>query len=161
MKKSRFTETQIVSILKEVDASLKVENICRKHGISNATHYNWKSKYGDMEASAIKKLHDLQDENDRLKKLFANLSLENAAPKDLIKKRLVTANRREAADDLVAFGPSIAQACLALGLARATYCRSPRNWRIADGALHLRSTVSVDGGQPEIRRSPIPSIRSI
>lgn len=87
MKKSRFSETQIVSILKEVDAGMKVEDICRKHGISNATYYNWKSKYGGMEASDIKKMHDLQDENDRLKKLFANLSLENAALKDLIEKK--------------------------------------------------------------------------
>jgi putative transposase len=87
MKKTRFTETQIVSILKEVDAGLKVEDICRKHGISNATYYNWKSKYGGMEASDVKKLRDLQEENGQLKKIFANLSLENAALKDLIEKK--------------------------------------------------------------------------
>lgn len=87
MKKSRFTETQIISILKEVDAGLKVEDICRKHGISNATYYNWKSKYGGMEASDVKQLHNLQEENDKLKKMFANLSLENAALKDLIVKK--------------------------------------------------------------------------
>jgi putative transposase len=87
MKKTRLTDTQIVSILKEVDAGLKVEDICRKHGISNATYYNWKSKYGGMEASDVKKLRDLQDENDKLKKMFANLSLENAALKDLIEKK--------------------------------------------------------------------------
>jgi putative transposase len=88
MKKSRFTETQIVSILKEVDAGLKVEGICRQHGISNGTYYNWKSKYGDMEASDVQKLRDLQEENDKLKKMFANLSLENLALKDLIEKRV-------------------------------------------------------------------------
>ena len=87
MKKNRFTETQIVSILKEVDAGLKVEDICRKHGISNATYYNWKSKYGGMEASDIKKLRELQEENDKLKKMFADLSLENAALKDLFAKK--------------------------------------------------------------------------
>lgn len=87
MKKIRFTETQIVSILKEADAGMKVDDICRKHGISNATYYNWKSKYGGMEASDIKKLKELQGENEQLKKMFANLSLENAALKDLIEKK--------------------------------------------------------------------------
>ena len=87
MKKSRFTETQIVSILKEVDAGMKVEEICRKHGISNATYYNWKSKYGGMEASDVKKLKELQDENAKLKQMFADLSLENAALKDLFEKK--------------------------------------------------------------------------
>jgi putative transposase len=87
MKKSRFTETQIVSILKEVDAGMKVEEICRKHGISNATYYNWKSKYGGMEASDVKKLKELQDENAKLKQMFADLSLENAALKDLFAKK--------------------------------------------------------------------------
>ena len=87
MKKTRFTETQIISILKEADAGMKVDEICRKNGISNATCYNWKSKYGGMEASDVKKLKDLEDENNKLKKLFANASLENAALKDLIEKK--------------------------------------------------------------------------
>ena len=87
MKKSRFTETQIVSILKEADAGLKVEQVCRKHGISNATYYNWKSKYGGMEASDVKRLKELEDENARLKKMYANLSLEHEAVKDLIDKK--------------------------------------------------------------------------
>ena len=87
MKKSRFTESQIVSILKEVDAGMKVEQICRKHGISNATYYNWKSKYGGMEASDVKRLKALEEENARLKKMFADLSLEHEAVKDLIAKK--------------------------------------------------------------------------
>ena len=87
MKKSRFTETQIVSILKEVDAGLKVEDICRQHGISNGTYYNWKSKYGGMEASDVQKLREVQEENDKLKRMFANLSLENSALKELIAKK--------------------------------------------------------------------------
>jgi len=87
MKKSKFTETQIVSILKEADAGLKVEQICRTHGISSATYYNWKSKYGGMEASDVKRLKELEDENSRLKKMYANLSLEHEAVKDLIAKK--------------------------------------------------------------------------
>lgn len=87
MKRSRFSETQIVSILKEADAGLKVEEICRKHGISNATYYNWKSKYGGMEASDVKRLKELEEENDRLKKMFADVSLENSAMRKLIEKK--------------------------------------------------------------------------
>ena len=87
MKKSRFTETQIVSILKEVEAGLKVEQVCRNHGISSATYYNWKSKYGGVEASDVKRLKALEEENSRLKKMYANLSLEHEAVKELIVKK--------------------------------------------------------------------------
>lgn len=87
MKKSRFTESQIVSILKETDAGMKVDDVCRKHGISSATYYNWKSKYGGMDASDVKRLKELQEENDKLKKMFADVSLENAAMKDLFAKK--------------------------------------------------------------------------
>ena len=87
MKKSKFTETQIVLILKEADAGLKVEQICRTYGISPATYYNWKSKYGGMEASDVKRLEELENENSRLKRMYANLSLEQEAVKDLIAKK--------------------------------------------------------------------------
>lgn len=87
MKKSRFSESQIVSILKEADGGLKVEAIFRQHGISSAIYYNWKSRYGGMDASDIKKLKELQEENDRLKKMYAELSLENRAFKELFEKK--------------------------------------------------------------------------
>ena len=88
MKKTRFTETQIVSILKEADAGIKVADICRKHGISDATYYNWKSKYGGMEASDLRRMKELEAENSKLKRMYADLALENRAMKDLIEKKL-------------------------------------------------------------------------
>ena len=87
MKKSRFTETQIVSILKEADAGRKVEELCRKHGISSASYYNWKKKYGGMDASEIKRLKELEEENAKLKRMYADMALENTALKDLIVKK--------------------------------------------------------------------------
>lgn len=87
MKRSRFSETQIIAILKEADAGMKVEDVCRKYGISNATYYNWKSKYGGLEASALKKLKELEAENLKLKKLYAEASLENHAMKELFAKK--------------------------------------------------------------------------
>lgn len=87
MKKSRFTETQIVSILKQQEAGLSVKDICREHGLSEATFYNWKSKYGGMEASDVRRLKELEDENSRLKKMYADLALDNRILKDLFTKK--------------------------------------------------------------------------
>ncbi|ETT03551.1 transposase [Providencia alcalifaciens F90-2004] len=84
MKKARFTETQIVNILKLADSGMKVEDICRQNGIRNATYYNWKSKYGGMEGNDVKRLKELEDENSKLKKRFAEVSLENHAMKELL-----------------------------------------------------------------------------
>ena len=88
MKKSRFSEQQIINILKQADAGLKVQDICRQHGISDATYYKWKSKYGGMDASDIKRLREVEAENSKLKRMFADLALENRALKDLIEKKL-------------------------------------------------------------------------
>lgn len=88
MKKSRFTETQILSILAEADAGRKVAEICRKHGISDATFYNWKAKYGGMTPSDLKKMKEIEGELARLKRMYADLALENRAMKDLIEKKL-------------------------------------------------------------------------
>ena len=88
MKKSKFTETQIVAILNEVEAGLKVNDVCRKHGISPSTYFKWKSKYGGMAASDLKRMKELEAENAKLKRMYAELSLENEALKDLIEKKL-------------------------------------------------------------------------
>ena len=87
MKKSKLTESQVVAILKQADSGMKVEQLCRQHGMSSATYYNWKSKYGGMEASDVKRLKELKEENRQLKKMYANLSLEHEAVKDLIAKK--------------------------------------------------------------------------
>ena len=87
MRKSRFTETQIVKILKEVEAGRQVKEVCREHSISDQTYYNWKSKYGGMEASDVRRLKELEDENNRLKHMYADISLENRALKGIITKK--------------------------------------------------------------------------
>ena len=86
MKRSRFSEEQIIGILKEHQAGLPTAEICRKHGISDATFYNWRSKYGGMEASEAKRLKALEDENRRLKKLLAESMLDVATLKELLGK---------------------------------------------------------------------------
>jgi putative transposase len=87
MKKTRFTETQIVSTLKKQEAGVPTKDICRELGISEATFYNWKSKYGGMEASDVRRLKDLEEENARLKKMYADLAMDNQILKDLFSKK--------------------------------------------------------------------------
>ena len=88
MKGSRFTETQNVSILKEADAGMQVKEVCRKHGISEPTYYSWKSKYGGMQASDLKRMKEIERELSQLKRMYADLALESHALKDLIEKKL-------------------------------------------------------------------------
>lgn len=88
MKKSRFTESQIVSILNQQQQGLKVKDICREHGISDATFYNWKAKYGGMSVSELSRLKELEAENARLKRMYADLSLVHHALKDAVEKKL-------------------------------------------------------------------------
>lgn len=88
MRTSKFTETQIVSILKQADAGVPVKDICRQAGISTATYYQWKSKYGGLEASELRRVKELEAENAKLKRMYAEMALDNAAMKDLIAKKL-------------------------------------------------------------------------
>jgi putative transposase len=88
MKGSRFSEEQIIGILREQEAGAKVPELCRRHGISDATFYKWKAKYGGLEVSEARRLKSLEDENRRLKKLLAESMLDNAALKDLLGKNV-------------------------------------------------------------------------
>lgn len=86
MKKSKFSESQIVSILKEAEAGVPLEDLIRQHGFSKASFYKWKAKYSGMSVSELKQLKELEEENRRLKQMYANLSLEHEALKDIIEK---------------------------------------------------------------------------
>lgn len=88
MKKTKFTETQIVKAIKEHEAGRKAEDICRELGVSNVSFYKWKQRYGGLEVQDLKRLKELEEENSRLKKMFANLSLVHEALKDAIEKKL-------------------------------------------------------------------------
>ncbi len=88
MKKSRISEPQIMRILKENESGISVPDLARKHGVSAGTIYNWRSKYGGMESSDLKRLKELEREHNRLKKMFADLSMENHALRDVIEKKL-------------------------------------------------------------------------
>jgi putative transposase len=87
MKRSRFTEEQVIAILKEQEAGAKTADVCRRHGISDATFYNWKARYGGLEVSQARRLTALEDENARLKKLLAEAMLDNAVLKDVAAKK--------------------------------------------------------------------------
>jgi putative transposase len=87
MKGKRFTEEQIIGVLKEQELGTKTADLCRKHGISEATFYNWKSKFGGMDVSEAKRLKALETENGKLKRLLADAMLDNAALKDLLSKK--------------------------------------------------------------------------
>ena len=87
MKKTRFTETQIVSVLKQQEGGMLVKDICREHSISDATFYKWKAKYGGMDSSQLKRVKELEEENARLKRMYAEMSMINDALKQVIEKK--------------------------------------------------------------------------
>lgn len=88
MKKSKFSEHQIIQILKQGEAGMKVADVCRERGISPATYYKWKAKYGGMEASDVKRLQELEAENRRLKQMYAELSVDHQILKEILEKKL-------------------------------------------------------------------------
>jgi putative transposase len=88
MRKSKFSEHQIITILKAVEAGRTVRDVCREHEVSEATYYQWKSKYGGMEAADIRRLRELEEENRRLKAMYAELSLEHRILKEVLTKKL-------------------------------------------------------------------------
>ncbi|MER8448365.1 IS3 family transposase [Mesorhizobium sp. M1066] len=122
MKRSRFSEEQIIGILKEHEAGVSVADLCRKHGVSDASIYNWKARFGGMDISEARRLKALEDENTRLKRLLADAMLDNAALKDLGGKEMVTpaAKRKAVARLKEGFGMSERRACKAIGCCRMT-----------------------------------------
>jgi putative transposase len=88
LKKSRFTEEKIISIIREADAGVKVIDLCRKHGMSDASFYKWKARYGGLDVSQLRRLKDLESENSRLKRMYAELSLTHQALQDAVEKKL-------------------------------------------------------------------------
>ncbi|TLW92691.1 IS3-like element ISRle4 family transposase [Rhizobium sp. MHM7A] len=122
MKRNRFTDEQIIGILKEHEAGTPVSELCRKHGVSDASIYKWKAKFGGMEVSEAKRLKTLEDENTKLKRLLADAMLDNAALKDLFGKEVVTpAAKRKAVAHLMSHHEmSERRACKAIGFCRMT-----------------------------------------
>ena len=88
MKRSKFSESQIITILKAVEAGRAVRDVCREHEVSEATYYKWKSKYGGMQASDIRRLRELEEENRKLKQMYAELSLDHRMLKEVLTKKL-------------------------------------------------------------------------
>ncbi len=125
MKKSGFTDSQIVVILKVAVAGMKVADVCRKHGSSQPTYYNWKSKYGGMSASELESIKELEAEHSKLKRMYADLAMENDALKELIGKKLLRpAEKREAVEWLKeSLKLPVTRACKAVGLRRSSWHR--------------------------------------
>ncbi|MBZ6384041.1 IS3 family transposase [Sphingomonas sanguinis] len=138
MKRKQFSEEQIIGILKEAEAGAVVTELCRKHGMSSATYYAWKAKFGGLEVSDAKRLRALEEENARLKRLLADTMLDNAGLKDLLFKKMVApAAKRQAVAHLQAtLGMSERRACTVVGADRTSM--RYRSCRADDGDLRSR-----------------------
>ena len=122
MKGKRFTEEQIIRVLKEAESGLKVTDLCRQQGISEATYYRWKSKYGGMEVSEAKRLRALEEENRRLKQLVADKELDILGLRAALSKKVLTRpHRKEAVDAMRRVGLSERRACAQGDMGRGTY----------------------------------------
>lgn len=142
MKKSRFSEHQIITILKSGEAGRTAKDVCREHGISSATFYAWKSKFGGMEASDIKRMRDLEHENALLKQMYVDLSLENRPLKDVIEKKLWSQAEKR---DVVLFvheehGLSVSKTCTALRISRSMFLYKPTP---RDGSLVITTLLEL------------------
>ncbi|WP_371416979.1 IS3 family transposase [Malikia spinosa] len=131
MRKSKFTESQILAIL------VRVKLVCRKHGISNATYYQWKSKYAGMSVGELERVKDLEAENSHLKRMYAKLALENAAIKDVLSRKLLTPTaKRAAVEYLVAEHPlSRSKACRIVGFSRSALYKPTVDWSAKDAPV--------------------------
>nr|WP_199555455.1 IS3 family transposase [Sandaracinobacteroides hominis] len=138
MKRSRFSDEQIIAIVKEQEAGMATAEVCRRHGISLATFYKWKAKYGGLEVSEAKRLRSLEDENAKLKKLLAEAMLDIAVLKDISAKKMVTpdAKRNAVAHAREQFGLSERRACSLIGVARRVVRYEPT--RPDDAGLRVR-----------------------
>ncbi|WP_376699667.1 IS3 family transposase [Sphingomonas endophytica] len=138
MKRKQFSEEQIIGILKEAEAGAVVTELCRKHGMSSATYYAWKAKFGGLEVSDAKRLRSLEEENARLKRLLADTMLDNAGLKDLLFKKMVTpaAKRQAVAHLQTTLGMSERRACAVVGADRTSM--RYRSCRADDGDLRSR-----------------------
>ena len=137
MKRKQFSEEQIIGILKEAEAGAVVTDLCRRHGMSSATYYAWKAKFGGLEVSDAKRLRALEEENTRLKRLLADTMLDNAGLKDLLSKKVTPAEKREAVAHLqTALGMSARRTCAVVGADRKSM--RYRSCRADDGDLRSR-----------------------
>ncbi|HMV59334.1 MAG TPA: IS3 family transposase [Nitrospira sp.] len=142
MKTSRFSDSQIIAVLKQAEAGSPVPELCREHGISSATFYKWRSKFGGMDASLMARLKELEDENRRLKKMYAEERLKAEIVQEALPKKVVKPScRREMAQRAVEQGVSIRLACLAFGISQTCYRyqakQTAENAEIADHLIRL------------------------